>query len=127
MNIRIHAAGLNRFLILFIWRQDHQKSLQLVCGKNCEPGEPAGFTLPLDEEEVDGDRCQDHRQPDPGLHRLRQHREESDDQGHQEVDDREPEVDLDWPREIRLLPPEVRETEHGGSDRKPSCESEVVH
>ena len=117
----------NLVLIFLVRGQDHEEPLKVLRGEDGEPGEPGGFTLPLDEDYVHWHCGQDHRQPDPGLHGLCDHWEESDDQGHCEVDEGEGQVNLDGPGEVRLGPTEVGEAEHGGPDREPSREPQVVH
>ena len=114
-------------LVLLVRRHYHEQPLQLVGGGEGEGVEPARLPLPLDEDEVDRHCRQDHGQTDPRLYRLGDHRQQGNDEGHAEVHNGEGEVDFDWSGQVRLLPAEVGQAEHGGTNGEPGCEPQVVH
>ena len=91
-------------LVLLVWGHDDEQPLELVGGGEREGVQPPGLPLPLYEDKVDRHRGQYHGQTDPSLHRLRDHRQQGDDEGHAEVHDWEGEVDFDRPGEVGLLP-----------------------
>ena len=48
-------------------------------------------------------------------------------QCHDQVDDGEGQVYLDWPLHVWALPPEVWYTQHSSSNREPGGKSNIVH
>ena len=88
---------------------------------------PQRLALPHDEHDVDGDRGEDHGEPNGGLHRLGNHGQEGDDGGEEEVEDGEEQVDLDGPLHVRALPTKIGQAKYRSSDGEPCGETNVVH
>ena len=78
--------------------------------------EPLGLVSPRDEYAVDGNTGQDHETAVTGLLGTGNHRNNHDEHGGQQVEDREEDVHLNRAGQVRLLPPQPGQTQDGRAD-----------
>lgn len=97
-------SQINRNLLLLRPHHHHQL-LQTLSESSHRVVEPLGFVSPRNEYAVDGNAGQDHEHSVTGFNRAGDHRNDGDEYGGDQVEDREDQVHPDRAFQVRLGPP----------------------